>query len=436
MEEQLLEMARRRAEAAEVYGVDSARTVVQFRAGRLYSQETRLTRGFGLRVVSGGRVGFSSSTNPDAGAELVSAALETASLGRPARAALPGPAPGGKVALLDNRVMLASSGRMVEWGGDLAAALKSRVPDMKVDLHFGRDIREVVILNSSGVEVRYEQAVFELSVAGLLVLSDGLFWVRDYVNLSDGQPLRLEPVADRLTALARAGRRRARLATGSYPVVVMPTAVPDLLLPLEFGVNGKQREKGTTPLLGREGERILDEKLTVVDDGLRDYAAGSAPYDGEGVPRRRNVVFDKGEFCGFLFDLATAAACGTSTTGSAERDYGSTPSPGTTNIEVRPGACPPAGALAGLDEGLVVHSFIGAGQSNLAAGDVALNVSCGFKVEDGEPAGRVKDAAIAGNVYRLLAGVEAVGHEQRNLGRYLVPFLRLPDVRVATRGEA
>ncbi len=199
------------------------------------------------------------------------------------------------------------------------------------------------------------------------------------------------------------------------------------------GVNGKQLEKGSSPLIGKVGEKLLDEKIVLADNALRDFGTASAPSDGEGLPRRRNVLFDRGVFTGFLFDLATAAACGTRSTGSAARDYSSQPRPDASNLELAPGDARLEEVLAGTKDGLLVHDCIGGGQSNVLAGDVALNVSSGFRIGNGRLTGRVKDTMIAGNVYDMFKAVAAVGNAGRDLGSYYVPFLMFAGLKVATR---
>uniref|UniRef100_A0A7C4CAJ0 TldD/PmbA family protein n=1 Tax=candidate division WOR-3 bacterium TaxID=2052148 RepID=A0A7C4CAJ0_UNCW3 len=432
MTAELLELAAGSASEAEVYATEVDRVGVEFRQNELYAQTTRLTQGWGVRVIAEGRVGFSSTTDAEGLNNVVRAALETARFGPTARFRLPGPAKLPRVNCLDNRVMLVTPARMVEWGRDLIAAVRSRVPEIKLDLTFTRAYREVTIANTSGIEQSFARAEFDLGVTGLIV-RDGLFWISDYVNLSGGQPLALEPVADRLTALARQGRARARLATGSYPVLVMPTALPNFLLPLEVATSGKLREKKTTPLLGREGEPVLDAKITLVDNGTRNHGLASAPFDGEGVPKRRNVLFDKGRFLGFTYDLATAAACDARTTGSAGRDYSSPPAPALANVEIEPGTTRLEDALRSMTEGVVVYDVIGGGQSNLLAGEVALNLACAFKVESGAVVGRVKDAMIAGNVYDMFREIEAVGDSQQDLGSHFLPFVKFRSLNVATR---
>lgn len=432
MTAELLELAAGCADEAEVYSTEIDRVSVEFRQNELYAQSTRLTRGWGVRVIAQGRVGFSSTTDDDGLTAVVKAAMETARFGAVARFRLPGPSRLPRVNCMENRVMLVTPARMLEWGRDLVEAVRSRVPEIKLDLTFTRTYREVTLLNTAGIEQSYERVEFDLGVTGLIV-RDGLFWLSDYVNMADGRPLDLEPLADRLTALARQGRARARLATGSYPVLAMPTALPDFLMPIEVAVSGKLREKKTTPLLGREGEPVLDEKITLIDDGTRSHGLASAPFDGEGVPKRRNVLFDKGKFRSFVYDLATAASCGAQPNGSASRDYSSLPAPALTNVEILPGVTRFEDALRSISEGLVVHAVIGGGQSNLLAGEVALNTACAFKVESGAVVGRVKDAMIAGNVYDMFREVEAVGDSQRDLGTHFLPFIKFRSLNVATR---
>jgi PmbA protein len=306
------------------------------------------------------------------------------------------------------------------------------VPGLKLDVTVARSYGETVVVNSAGLQKRFSRATLELSATGLVV-SDGLVWISEYENLSSGAVPSVGVLADRIEERAIFARSRARLATGTYPVIFMPTAVPDLLFPLLVAVNGKQLEKGVSPLIDKTGQKLMEEKITIADNGLRDFGTASGPFDAVGVPRRRTVLFDRGVFTGFLFDLATAAACRAQSTGSAGRGYTSQPQPGVSNIELAAGDARFENVLAGIGEGLLVYDCIGGGQSNVLAGDVAINVSSGFRIGNGKVTGRVKDTMIAGNVYEMFKNVTAVGDTVRDLGSYYVPFLMFPGLKVATR---
>ena len=432
MEDKVLEMAEARGVQAEVFGSEENRTVVEFRANEFHSQESRLTHGYGLRVVKNGRVGFSSSSDPNKVEELVQAAVDTTEFGKQCSFEFPGPGPNPAVKTFENRVIVMSAVKMIEWGRELVDAVRARVPGLKLDVTIARTYGETVVANSAGLQKRFSRATLELSAAGLVV-SDGLVWISEFENLSSGAAPSIGVLADRIEERAILARSRARLATGTYPVIFMPTAVPDLLYPLLVAVNGKQLEKGVSPLIDKTGQKLIEEKITIADNGLRDFGTASGPFDAEGMPRRRTVLFDRGVFTGFLFDLATAAACRAQSTGSAGRGYTSQPQPGVTNIELVAGDARFENVLAGIGEGLLVYDCIGGGQSNVLAGDVAINVSSGFRIGNGKVTGRVKDTMIAGNVYEMFKNVTAVGDTVRDLGSYYVPFLMFPGLKVATR---
>jgi PmbA protein len=432
MEDKILAMAQARGAQAEVFSSDESRTVVEFRANEFHSEENRLTHGYGLRVVKNGRVGFSSGSAPDKVGELVDAAFDTAEFGKQCTFDFPGPGPNPTVKTFDNRVILLPALKMIEWGRELVDAVRARVPGLKLDVTLTRTYGETVVANSAGLRKRFSRATFQLSATGLLV-SDGPVRISEYENLSSGAAPSIGLLADRLEERAILSRSRARLATGTYPVIFMPTAVPDLLYPIMVGVNGKQLEKGVSPLIEKTGQQLLDERTTIADNGLRDLGIASGPFDDEGMPRRRTALFDRGVFAGFLFDLATAGACNTESTGSAGRGYTSQPQPGTSNVELAPGDARFEETLGGIREGLLVYECIGGGQSNVLAGDVALNVSSGFRIVNGKAAGRVKDTVIAGNVYDMFKNVAAVGNTVRDLGAYHVPFVMFSGLKVATR---
>ncbi len=89
-----------------------------------------------------------------------------------------------------------------------------------------------------------------------------------------------------------------------------------------------------------------------------------------------------------------------------------------------------------MKEGLVVEEVIGAEQGNILGGDFGGNVLLGYKVENGEIVGRVKDTMIAGNVYQVSKELLAIGQEARWVGGALqAPPLYCSGVSVTTKGN-
>jgi len=206
-------------------------------------------------------------------------------------------------------------------------------------------------------------------------------------------------------------------------------------LPLIHGLNGKNVYRGISPMAGQEGERIFDEKLTVVDDPTLDGRPGSSSHDDEGVPRRRNVLVDEGRLTGFIYDLKTAALASAEPTGNGERGLFSPPSPSFSNMVVANGETSVDDIIAGMDKGLLIETPLGLGQGNVISGAFSNNLSLAFKIESGEIVGRVKDVSVAGNVYQDLARIEALSLESEWVyGGIRLPYILLTQLNVVTRG--
>ena len=69
-----------------------------------------------------------------------------------------------------------------------------------------------------------------------------------------------------------------------------------------------------------------------------------------------------------------------------------------------------------MKEGVIVEELMGAGQGNVMGGVFSGNVLLGYKVENGEIVGRVKNTIVAGNVHDALTHIAAIGSETRWVG--------------------
>jgi PmbA protein len=218
------------------------------------------------------------------------------------------------------------------------------------------------------------------------------------------------------------------------PVLFSPTGALALAVPLMMGLNGKAVYRGTSPMAGKVGDRLFDERVTLVDDGTLHGRYGSAPYDDEGVPHRRNALIDGGILQGFVYDLKTAAQAGVESTGNGSRGLFSAPSPSFTNLVWSAGDVPVADMVAGIDEGLLAEIPLGLGQGNVLSGAFSNSLGLAFKIEKGEIVGRVKDVSIAGNIYDLLQDVAAVSRESEWIYyNYRLPHILLADMNVVTK---
>ncbi|MBE9194546.1 TldD/PmbA family protein, partial [Synechocystis sp. LEGE 06083] len=153
------------------------------------------------------------------------------------------------------------------------------------------------------------------------------------------------------------------------------------------------------------------------------------PFDDEGSPTQKLALIEEGKIAQFYTDQETAEKLGTTTTGNGFRpSLGSAPQPGLVNMLITPGTASFDQLLKKLGNGLVVDQILGGGAD--ISGDFSINVDLGYRVQNGEITGRVKDTMVSGNVYELLSQVIALGSDRRWQGSCATPSIILDGVSI------
>ena len=433
--EELLKQAKRVAEEAEVFSVSRSETDAVFEANRLKQVVTRETSGRALRLVKGGRIGFSASNKVDGTKELVEMALEMAPFGAEAKFRFPELELYHKVEVYDSKVEKVSEEQMVELGQSLIDKIRKNTPEIVCQGGVSKNTVTIEILNSRGGRATYKKSVFSLSVEGVLIRGTDMLFVGD--SESSCHPISDDKTVsyNTLEQLERA-KETAASPVGKLPVIFTPLGVAStLLMPLAMAVNGKTVLQGASPLGHRKGEQVFDKRLSIRDDPLIAYQPGSRFCDDEGVPSQRTPLIEKGAVANFLYDLQTAALAGTKSTGSASRSLVSLPNPSVSAIVIEEGEVSFEDMLADIKDGLVVEELMGASMGNVLGGDFSGNVLLGYRVKGGKLVGRVKDTMVTGNIYEALKEVGAIGSKARWVGGMVrTPHIYCPRLAVSTKG--
>jgi len=433
MVERVLALAARRAHAAEVYFEEGESRPIEFEHNELKYIHTKSRRALSLRVIHEGRIGFASTTGLSDPDSLVSRALESAHFGQEAKLEFPGPAELPAVAVYDQAVADFPVEQGVALGRDAIGAVRAEFDDVQCEAEVSKWVGRTRIANTSGLDVTSEQTACDAYLVGVRVREGNILWV------GDGESSRrLVTDFDRYVAKVvgdvRAAETECAAPSGEMPVLFTARAMRLLLGIMQVAVNGKYIQKGASPLVGRLGEQVLDERVSLWDDGTVDYADGSSPFDDEGTAARRTALFDSGVLTNYVFDLQTAGVLGTRTTGNASRGFASQPVPDTTNLVLDPGDESLEAMVAAMERGLLVDQVIGGGQSNVLAGEFSVNVSLGFLIEKGQRVGRVKDCMVAGNVFGIFQRIRAIGDTQETHGSTIAPAVCFDAVSVAGGG--
>ncbi len=425
MIERALERAAQRAHAAEVSLSSRHSVAAEYEDDRLRNVTVAQTTDLGVRVIANGKLGAAHGTDPARAEDIASRAIELAEFGSDAKFQFPATSDHPAVKTFDPAVEAIPKESLVADGAEIRDLVKAYNKDIKVFAYIGWESIDRRIINSSGLDVSSRSTACEIFGGGMLIRGTDMLSV--YRGRSWRRPAARPPeIAEQAIEQFRLAERTAAVAPKSMPVILAPRASTLLLLPLQLGLDGKNVLKGDSPLAGRLGEKIASDGFSLTDDATIDYAPRSEPFDGEGVARRPIPVIENGRLNAFLYDLETAGKAGVESTGSG-------PGCGPSNLLIAPGTVSFADMIAGTKEGLLVHHVMGLGQSNIINGDFSVNVSLGYKIENGEIVGRVKDVMLAGNIYDALHQIEAIGSEPEWFMATHSPPIKLASLSVVAK---
>jgi PmbA protein len=426
----LLKNLKSLAEQVEVLSLQTEETTVSFEANRLKASQVEETSGLAVRVVRNGRLGFAASSDLQALDKLAANALESAAYGDVVPINFPAPAPGAQVSTFDKRIVDLPVSKMVDIGQEIVDMIQAIEPEARVNVSLRRGIQNASLRNQAGLDVRFERSPFSVDLEIDRVEGDDVLILYDSFGATiwDDDVLAF---ARRLAEKLVISRKITVFKPGKMPVLFSPSGTLVLGLPLMQGLDGKNVYTGISPLKGKTGEKLFDNKLSMIDDGTLDGRFGSAAYDDEGVPRRKNTLIENGVLNGFLYDLKTAALSGAESTGNGGRSLFYPPNPSPSNLAISAGQTPLAEMLAGIDEGILVEDVLGLGQGNIISGAFSNPLNLALKIEKGEVVGRVKNASIADNVYTLLKEVSAVSCESQWVYSAIsLPYILIPQMNV------
>ncbi len=310
-----------------------------------------------------------------------------------------------------------------------ALAADSRITNSE-GASFSTSAGRVVYASTLGFMGEYRDSTASLSVVP--VASDNGAMQRDYWYSVQRKLARLEsPVAIGRKAAERATRRlnARRVQTCEVPVIFDPETASGLIHHLASAVSGYALYKGASFLIGKLGQRIAPEWVTIVDDGTLIGGLGSKPFDGEGLTTRRTVVIERGILRNYLFDTYSGRKLQSRSTGNASRSVADAPRVAPTNFILQPGSVPPQDIIRSVEKGLYVTELIGFGV-NAVTGDYSRG-AVGQWIENGELAYPVEEITIAGNLNNMYENIEVIGNDLDFRHSVVAPTIKISRMMVA-----
>lgn len=439
-------------ELADIYCEDMTSRMLEAEGEAMERVSSGREVGVGLRVVRDEvtRFGTTVDLTPESLLDLARFLAAGSGPGEPVKVTSPRKVPEGPLAPVEDP----SSVSLEEKGGlvlkALAAARKfdDRVVQAKT---IYRDTQSrILVANSDGVLARDRRAY-------------GIFLVQVVVSDGDHMQVGYEPqggiggyeifrsVDPEMIAETAAGRAVTMLEAPEAPsgrmTVVLASEAGGTMVheAVGHGLEADLSGDGMSVYSGKLGEKVASSLVTVVDDPTLPGRRGSYNIDDEGVTASRTVLVEDGVLKAYMNDLVSSRRDGTAPTGNGRRQsFRHWPIPRMSNTIILPGKDDPDGIIRSVDHGLLVRKM-GGGQVNTVTGDFVFEVSEGYILENGQVAGPVRGATLAGNGPEVLKSVDMVGTD---LGFGLgtcgkdgqgvpvgdaQPTLRLPDIVVGGR---
>ncbi len=420
--------AARAVEAAQAAGAGEAEAYVSHESGRelrvhggeVESLTAATQGGIGVRVWIGGRAGYAYGTDLSEWgvAAIAGRAAEGAAVADEDEFAAP-PAPAEIEALpglTDPSVGTWTSARAAELALSVERTALDADPRIAgvEQVVYADSSERVAIASSTGIAGEYESSSC-FAYLQALADDDGAHETGLGFGLARG-PAGLDP-----EAIGREGAERAvamigasKPASRSCPAVLDPTVAASFAGLIGGALSAAAVQRGRSPFAGHLGERLAGEALVLSDDGRDPGGSASAPFDGEGVPRRRTALIEGGRLRAFLYDAYTANREGTESTGSASRHgYRSQPSVSASNLVVAPGSLGFAELLTEAADGVFVTDVAGLHSGvNPVTGVFSVGAS-GRAIRAGALAEPIREFTIAGDLISMLGAVRAAGAESR-----------------------
>ena len=276
---------------------------------------------------------------------------------------------------------------------------------------YATGMTQFVLANSRGLFASYEQTRAEFSITILEEASSG--WAKS--NATEIGDIHPDALALSASQKAIASRKPRELSAGHYTTILEPAAVLDLVGFLFYDFAGTAVLDQRSCLTGRMGKPLFGEKISIWDDVYHPLQTG-APFDGEGVPRQKVLLVERGVPKNLVYARGTAKKMKTKPTGhgfSLPNEYGEAPM----NLVFAGGEISQEEMIRSTERGILVTRLW-----YIREVDPFQKILTGmtrdgtFLVENGRIAGGIRNFRFNQSIIEMLVNVESLGPAVRASG--------------------
>ncbi|MBP3038535.1 TldD/PmbA family protein [Bacillaceae bacterium Marseille-Q3522] len=280
---------------------------------------------------------------------------------------------------------------------------------------------ERMLINTKGLLLREKQNDIGIYLSVVAKQGDEIKTGTYAKFTQDFQSLNPEDIAKYAAneAISKFGGKS--FAGKKYPVLLRHDAAASLLSTFSPIFSAENVQKGQSLLKDKEGSAVAVPTVNLIDDPFLKGGLNSRSFDSEGVATKKQAVVKDGKLVTLLYNLKTAKAAGTDSTGHGYRpSYKGTLSVAPTNFYIVPSEKKYEDLVSSVEEGVLITDLSGLHSgADAASGEFSVAAN-GYYLKNGKMEA-AKQMTIAGNFYELLQNIEQIGSDLHFSPSFVAP---------------
>lgn len=220
---------------------------------------------------------------------------------------------------------------------------------------------------------------------------------------------------------------KEKIETKKYNIVLDSNVASRILGNMVGMLSATAVRKKISCLEKKKGQKIFNEKLTIIEDPTNEEYPGYRLFDDEGTLTKKKIVVENGTLKTFFYNVKEAKIKKRKSTGNGYQGIG------TKNMYIIPGEKSIEQLLKEMKDGIYITDYMGASGSSMNAvnGNISFQVF-GFLVKDGQLVSGIEPAIMTTTIFELWSNIEEIGNDlQFIMTSAASPSIQIKDISIA-----
>ncbi len=448
MSEEILENCIKAVKIGEKLGCDQVECFssltdsinVTVKKGEIKIAKKVIDEGFGIRCVVNNSIGFSYVTNPNEIENCLKKAYKQAKSATPDSEfkSLPSKTKYQHVyGIFDENIVNLSVEEAVKIIGEVLKEdflLDKRIKSINITFSLGKHV--IAIANSLGIE-GFDEGTFLHFDSSIVVEENGKFnSSEDFYESRTIKNFQPTIITKNAYEYAIKGLNKIKIQSSKLPVILDPIASFFIIgMSLKLALNADTVQRKRSFLSNQIGNKIANEKFTVIDDGILEGGLRTFKFDAEGSPSSRNIIIENGILKNYFYDSYTANKEGKLSTGNAVRGEGGIwsfrdlPRIDSRNLIIKEGSKSYEDLISEIKRGIYLKTTYD--YPNVVTGEFSGMINEGFLIEDGEIKYSLLQAGIGLNLKETFQKIIEISKEAKWFAGASLPYVLIEQANIA-----